>query len=371
MYIYIILFVIWFIFEGIFLSIKKNASDEYKNMIQKKFTFIICFILFIICAFRAYSYKNYVGIDTQTYYSMWNNNLSADTIHDLLNFVHNDEGYYILGWILGKMNFSFVTILILEAIMYVGIMYKFIIKYSKEPLISLLFFICLLFTFSMSTIRQSIAMGICLLAYMLYDKYKHQKLKSLIIYGLLVMLAISFHKSAIIFVPAILIPKIRYNKKIVFIFLAIATLTMIFKTQFSSVFMSLAGDYSQKYASYSITGDNVGTKFYIFVLFFVLLSIIFSKKLSKDSNSDSLIYMMLAMLIIFPAVQSGGAMMRIYYYYYMFAPVYMANTLNCITDKNLKLLAKLLIIVFLVYLFFNGNLVANRLAPYHFSFGDF
>lgn len=370
MCIYIVIFVVWFVFEIIFTSVKKNTSEDYKYIVQKRFTFIICFILFIICAFRSYDYENHIGIDTYTYYSMWNNNLSVNSISDLLNFIQDDQGYYVVGWILGKMNFSFTTILLIETLAYVGVMYKFIIKYSKEPLLSTLFFICLLFTFSMSAIRQSIAMGICLLAYMLYDKYKEKKLKSIIIYGLLVLLAITFHKSAIIFVPAIFISRIKYNKKIIIAFLVIAALTMIFKADFSRIFVSLAGDYSQKYASYVVTGDDVGTKFYIFVLFFVLLNIIFSKKYNKKSNSDSLIYMILTMIIMFPAVQSGGGMMRIYYYYYMFAPVYISNTINGIVDKKFKLLLEISIIVFVTILFFSGNFYGNRLAPYCFSFGN-
>ncbi|MBR3002610.1 MAG: EpsG family protein [Clostridia bacterium] len=370
MLIYYVIIIVWFIIELIYLSKKKKYSVNINESMQKKLIKFLFIILIFVCAFRAYDRQHYIGIDTRGYYESYiqktNYSLQAN---QLIENISGDPGYYLLECFLGYMSLPFNFLLIIEAFVYIGAIYLFIKHYSKDPIFSTLFFICLLFSFSMSTIRQSLAMGICLLAYMLYYKYKERKMKAIITYGLLVMLAISFHKSAIVFVPAILISKIKYNKKLIFVFLSIAALTMIFKNQFANFVISWAGGYSDKYAaSYSVTGDNVGTKFYIFILFFILLNIIFSKKLNKNSESDSLIYMMLTMLIIFPAVQSGGAMMRIYYYYYMFAPVYIANTLNCLADKNLRLIVKLFIIVFLIYLFLNGNFVANRLAPYYFSF---
>lgn len=365
MIIYYSLIATWFIgilYIGLYSSKSRKSKDKAENII----VILLTFIMIVLCGLRAYDWNNYVGIDTYAYATVFSKSSSIKSIEQLFLKEKYDIGYYVLSWIIGISNFKFTVLLIIESLIYVGTMMIFIKKYSKNVMISILTFICLgIYTFSFSTIRQSMAMGLCMIAYLLYDTKKNKQ--GLIYFFIFYALAMTFHLSAIVFLPVILLNKIKYNKKIIFLFLGIAAITMIFKNQFASFVLSLSGELSDKYENYTITGATVGIKLYFFIFAFILLRVLFAKKIADTKENDSLIYMLLTMLVIFPAVQSGGAMMRVYYYYYMFAPVYIMNAIEAVSDKNLKLLVKMLLIVFLLFFFFTTNFKGLHLIPYSFS----
>ena len=343
------------------LELRKQRVNDLHNRL---FTILILYMI-VLCGFRSYDATYHVGIDTYAYYKSYMQKGSYQIL-DILQEDFNDKGYVLLQAILAKLNCKFWVLLTLSAVVYVGGMAWYIKKYSKNCWMSIFIFLALgLYTFAFSGIRQTIAMGLCMIAYMLANKIPGWK--GFLVYIGITYVAHTIHASAIIFLPVYFLQKIPYKTITVFIFLGIAGLTMLFKNQFANLIFQLAIETSDKYEGYAIV-ENAGAGFllYLFIFMTVVLRLLASGSMNEVAQKDNSVYLLLCMLILFPATQSGGAMMRIYYYYYMFIIVYLPNVLESIDDLKTKQFAYLMLSVFLLWFYISGNYSSLMLIPYHF-----
>lgn len=339
-------------------------EQRVKNTQNRLFVMLIIYMI-VLCGFRAYDSTYHVGIDTYAYYESY---MRAEEyeIRDIIHAELNDKGYVLLQCIMSKLNCEFWMLLTLSTVIYIGGMAWYIKKYSKNYWMSIFIFLALgLYTFAFSGIRQAMAMGICMIAYMLSNKITGWK--GFAVFVGLTYLASSFHASALIFLPVYFVQKIPYKTVTVFIFLGVAGLTMLFKNQFANLILQLAIETSDKYEGYEIV-ENAGAGFllYLFIFMTVVLRLLASGSMNEVAQKDNSVYLLLCMLILFPATQSGGAMMRIYYYYYMFIIVYLPNVLESIDDLKTKQFAYLMLSVFLLWFYISGNYSSLMLIPYHF-----
>ena len=345
------------------LTIAEKSARQYK--LEKKLYSIIVLYMIFLCGFRAYGSMNHVGIDTNAYYSGY---LVRGTmsIGDIFSEETNDRGYALIEWFLSKIGAPFWVLLLSCSIIYVGTMAWYIHAESKSIWMSLFVFVGMsLYIFGFSAIRQSIAMGICMGAYMLTQRVSGWK--SFLGFVVLVWSASTIHASAIVFLPAYFLGKVPYRNTTVVFMLGVAAITMLFKNQFASLIIKLAVETSDKYENYEIIENaGAGILLYLFILATVVLRLLVAGGMAEAGKTDNSAYFLLFMLILFPAVQSGGAMMRIYYYYYMFLIVYLPNTLESIGDRKTKQLAYILLTFFLIYYYSTTSLETMKLLPYKF-----
>ncbi len=348
-----------------------NDDGVGLNKNQKIWFCAIIIYMIFLCAFRAYGRIYYIGIDTYGYYENYIQiDKSFNSISAIINSHGKDIGYKIVIWVLKKLHFDFTIALTLFSLAYVGIVGIYIYKYSKNMIVSIIVFASLgLYTFAFSAIRQSIAMGLCLAAYMLDDKYKG--IKGFVYFVLFVAAAFKIHTSAVVFAPAYVIGKLPYRRSTIFVFMGIAAATMAFKGQFANFIMRLGADVAEHYEGYGssvlVKERNAGMRLYMLVAALITLRLIFSKKISNNARNDSLIYMMLFMLILFPATQGGGAMMRIYYYYYIFIITFVPNTVENIKEHRDRIIIYTFLIAFFMYFFYST--LSNKtlmITPYRF-----
>lgn len=341
------------------------------NKDQKVWFCTIIIYMIILCAFRAYGSTNHIGIDTYGYYKSYSSiDKTYNGILDIIQSHDKDIGYKVIMWVFNKFRINFTVVLTLFSLVYVGIVGIYIYKYSKNMIVSIIVFAGLgLYTFAFSAIRQSIAMGLCLAAYMLDDKYKG--FKGFVCFALLVAAASTIHASAVVFAPAYVLGKLPYKRSTLFVLIGIAAATMVFKGKFANFIMRLGADVAEHYEGYGssvlVNERNAGMRLYMLVAALVALRLAFSKKISNNARNDSLIYMMLFMLILFPATQGGGAMMRIYYYYYIFIITFVPNTVEGMQDYRERLLIYILLIAFFLYFFY--GILSNKtlmIMPYRF-----
>lgn len=343
-----------------------EKKQRNKKMERHLYILVVLYMIFI-CGFRAYGAMNHIGIDTYGYYQAYQSNI-AIPFFDIFNEDVEDKGYVLLTWCFAKVGVNFTVFLSLAAAIYIGMLALYIHRCSKSRWMSLFVFVGMgLYFFAFSTIRQSIAMGICMGAYMLSQKVSGWK--GFLGFAVLVWIASTIHASAIVFLPAYFLEKLPYRNITVIFMLAVAAITMLFKNQLSGLLMQLAIETSDKYENYAadITENaGAGMMLYLFVLATVVLRLLVSGGMSETAKKDNSVYFLLFMLILFPAVQSGGAMMRIYYYYYMFLIVYLPNTLESIGDRKTKQLAYILLTFFLIYYYSTTSFETMKLLPYHF-----
>ena len=183
--------------------IERNQNHGLDN--KKQYSLKISIILIgVLTGFRGIE----IGLDTRAYSTLytWVDNATWDQFDRLWI----EPGYFFLTKVcstLLKLNYHQFLILV-SALLY-GSLYRFIKRYSRDTLISLLvFFAFNCFAFSMSGIRNSLALAICIDIIPLLEK---RSVKNAIIYELFVLAAFFFHKSAIIcaIVPLLVWPKKR------------------------------------------------------------------------------------------------------------------------------------------------------------------
>lgn len=144
----------------------------------------------------------------------------------------------------------------------------FIYRFSDQPLISLLLMLALFFSFTLTGLRQAMAMAILFFAYrfMLEKKLSH--------FIIAVIIASLFHSTAIIFLPAYFIAKLRLGWK-QFVAIAIA---LVVALAFPSLFVNTIEwlGFSEGY------DDTLNWSGYIIQLFMLVFCAFSLSDLSKD-----------------------------------------------------------------------------------------
>ena len=188
----------------------KINLNGYINCKQKKFfVILVCIELIFFVGIRATD----IGADTTVYINALNyykklpNNqiLGAKLVYPF-DF---EIGYFMLVKICAWFSMEETTFLCLIAcIIYIPI-FKFILKYSENPLLSILtYFAFGYFEYSLGIFRQMIALSIIIIG------FNYLKKRNFIKYLLIVLLAMTFHTTAIIILPLYWIYQIDIKNKL-------------------------------------------------------------------------------------------------------------------------------------------------------------
>lgn len=165
-------------------------SFNIKNIQKAKFIFcsISCLLVSLFQGYRSFT----VGTDLSSYIPSYR--IIGERITDYKNlmFLNYEPGYvaynkilYILG--LNERGFLLVTAFVIQ-----GFIFYTIYKNSKKPLLSILvYFAFSNFIMTFSGLRQAIAMGLC------FYVYRFIKDRKLIYFIINILIASSFHTSAI------------------------------------------------------------------------------------------------------------------------------------------------------------------------------
>lgn len=170
---------------------------------KKKFNIqIYMFLCCISIIFFAGMRSPYFGSpDTEAYTRFFDNqkNVSFNSLIKLwsmspIDFMQKEGGFQLFMWGCAQIfNNSQIFILLTSAIMTLCVA-RFISTQSDDVTLSWLTYVCLgLMTFNMNGLRQGLAMSICLIS------YEFAKRRKLLPFLLIVLLAMTFHRSSIIY----------------------------------------------------------------------------------------------------------------------------------------------------------------------------
>ena len=306
--------------------------------------------LFLLMACRAES----VGTDLIRYIEQYS------YIHNIKAFqTRTEPGFVIFEKILsffGVGNHGYiVTVSFIISASFGWFFYKYANKYAKAMALSFfLHFTIGLFVFTLTGIRQSLAISISLFAL-------HFALqRKLIVYLLLVLLAISFHRSALVFAPVYILVniKIRSYKTIAMLIAAIIVLIFV-RQQVFSILGSLSIDsYSDKYQGY-LEGDNKSKLSILLVIFKILLpfSVIlfwrFQKRKIREVTRAEKAFLILALVGAGFTVLSLNLSIinRFSYYFFSYAILLFVNALKDFKSKEVKDILTFIIIIACVLFF--------------------
>lgn len=221
-------------------------------------------ILFLFGAFRATSVGTDVKVYADTY--LFLPNISFEEIFKSQTIVSIDPIYYSFLKVLTYINDSpQFMLIIISAIVAVSVSY-FIYKNSLNPLLSFLIFICLrYYAFTLTGLRQAVALAIVLVS------YKYLKEKKLMKFLFVICLAAMFHKSALIFIIAYPIANIKSTKKLNIVVLLTLSLNYITDSLIMKLMVKIPVLNHYEVYLFSNDGGNAGTTLlfiYLIILFF-------------------------------------------------------------------------------------------------------
>lgn len=200
---------------------------------KRKLVFLASIQMAIILAFRSAN----VGADYGNYEMAFK--YIADIPHFLdlikrLNLVSYAEltsqfkmesGWVMLNWLVSRLGFGYRFVMIVYAFFIMVSVGYFIYKYSYKPWLSFFIFSTLgMFEFCFVSVRQNIAMAILLWAFVFMEKKSYLKVVVALI------IAYSFHHTAIIFFGVIILSRIAVSKRRIGIWLVAVLIVTALET---------------------------------------------------------------------------------------------------------------------------------------------
>lgn len=350
------IFYLFILFILILFSIKAN-NNSVKGKSNKFLTISIGLFFIFICGLRS----NIVGNDTEKYLELYDSiNFSSSDIY----FERFESGFIYLVKFLGGFNLSSQSLLIISSIIIWSGIIRFLLKNSINPGFSYYLIVTFGFlAFFMSGIRESLAISICLIG------FEYVKSKKIIPFIILILLASSFHLSALIFIfiyPAFH-ARFRLRTKIMIIFSSIIIMKYI------NIIMLYVIRYIPKYASYLNTVYNNGIirvasiLNLLIVLVIYILGKIYNDKLKNYTYDGylNIFFMSIPLLIV---SLNFNLIDRLANYYDIFILIIIPNIIANRNNKNNKIISIIVIIAFLIY-FISIQLIRpdwNSIYPYKF-----
>lgn len=189
----------------IFLCIfREDAQSSEKG--KKKIFLVALLPVFVLIAFKSSQMGNDTGSYLETYGIVSSERIFG-TIDSDFGYDRIELGYkYFILFLSGIFPNPQVLSIATSLIVCIAL-YKFISRNATNRSLALFFFVTLgFFQFAMSGIRQTIAISIFLLG------FKFVQEKKLFKFILIVLLAMSFHKSAIVFAPIYLVANMNVSR---------------------------------------------------------------------------------------------------------------------------------------------------------------
>lgn len=298
-------------------------------------------ILILYASLRAHHLQPDIPIYVR-YYEIYAER-TYDEIISIFNSDVKDPFYYFVGWLFSRVFRNAQFWLAAVAIFYNIAIGVFVYRESNNPLISIIAFISLTyFEFSLSGLRQTIAMGFIVLSYF---SLKYKRLKEFLI---LVLIASLFHKSALIFLIVYPIAHFKVGKT--HLAIAIVALALFFSGQ------SYIRDFLMKYledTQYEGYIDRtVGLTFSGFIIqlaIFIFCLLYYSAVVEKHKHANVL-YNLAFLGLIFQLFSSMIAeIFRVSMYFSIFNIALIPLAISAEGDKKMRSLEMYSILGVLIF----------------------
>jgi uncharacterized integral membrane protein len=336
---------------SVLFSNKSNLTGHTRT--KKIYCVILGFILFLIAALRSTSVGNDSGQYAWHFY-----HLQQLDFQGIIDYYQSELGFYFLVKVLTFISSNHQIMFTFIGALYAYSISRFIYKYSKDPMVSFIMLIPMMyFAFSLTGLRQTFAISILLIS---IDYIIERRL---IKYLLIVFLASLFHQSALLFAPAYIIK----NREITFkkILLYLAFIPVVY---FLRPFIIATVQYFL-YSSYNIDlSQSAGGWTTLFVYILILItSIIFKSQLEKEDVNYSLFFsMMYAGTLIQMFVPLEPNIFRVNMYYNIASIILIPAILKTQKDKVSKLIAYTIFFVLMGVQYYMFTFNAAGVQPYKF-----
>lgn len=334
------------------LVVQLYFRNIYVDKEQKRnFLIIVGIFLFLFLALRS----RYIGsTDTYNYYNMMIRAINSEKWDLYYNENGVEKGFQLFTFLLSRVFRNPQWIIVVSSALYVVSICYFIYHNSADAPLSMVLYITIgLMVFEMQGMRQAMAMSICLFA------YEAIKRKRLIIYVLLVLLAMQFHRTALVFFIIYPLTKLKYDYKGI----SIVCLGALFSVVFSELIVNVANDvFESKYNRTVNAGGFVATAIYILILIF---TVFFNRELKHSGNNKDLFYTLIVATCCYILRYFGAQAAERISFYFMFSQIaLLPNSMKRMREVE-KAPIRTTIIILAIFLFIY-RLSDSDLIPYYF-----
>lgn len=347
-------FIVFILLQALLILGRGNTPAN-----RKLFCIIGALDLFVIIGFHSVN----VGIDTLSYA----NNFIEISYLPLLK-VFSAQSYMEVGFLLYNKLLSYITLhpqilfMASGAIIAASVM-RFIYRNTALPLLALLIYVSAAgdFYWTLTAIRQSLAIAVTLFAFEAVQKRK------LFIFLILILIAASFHKSALCLLPLYPLYNIKFNIKTFFLGLFAAVLIFI---NMEFILNSLRGYIS----SYQVYLDSSGISYLTDVFIRVLLLcfpifILFITRKKADKDFNIFLWAAFLSLIFSVFIFKLEMLIRFRLYFSIYSIVLIPKAFELISQKNTKIIFMSLFLFFTVLYTqraVTNIALSNNFLPYEF-----
>lgn len=341
----------------LFFLIPRKLIFRNNNSWRKIYVALCGLFLFLMIALRHYSVGS---TDSLNYYNNWGmlRDSSFSQMWAMAEQSKMETGYLFTVWILSRVFYWQQFVFIFSGLLFTVAVCRFLYKNCDNLLIGFTMFICLgLYTFIVQGLRQTVAMSICLFS---IEFCKRRNFKCFLAFVLLIILAMQYHQTAIVFFPIYFL----YGKKLN----SIWTLAILFGyaiiLYFSGYIIDVANDIFDRNYHRAIDGGGfVAVAIYLIVLAVGVLSS--SREDKENKNFSFFIHLTIIGTVIFLMRYVGTLAAERISFYFMFGQlVILPNTVQRFESKTKKIL--IFLIIMLSVALFAYRLSSSDLIPYLF-----
>ncbi len=321
----------------------KLVSGSYQN--KKRFFVISSAIPFVLMI--ALRHKS-VGADTVRYWADYERGRGADFLEIFTDYGDN-KAYYWISEIFSDNNIPIQIWFGFIGLLYIGVSFYIIYKYSEDPLISVVMFTIVGgFGFAMAGLKQTLAMVFTLLAFIQLQN------KRPIRFFIFVALGSLFHLTALVMLLAFPLSYIKSTKIQVPLYSVLTFLAFFNAIPILERVLSLLDN--DHYASYLLSEKQYTLTDFFVQLLILLVSLFYKSKLEKENNLSPL-FTMVFLGVMFQAYASEIAhLFRLSLYFKPFGMILLPNALNKEENPKIRTLLRLgVIIVFVAYLLYQQS----------------
>lgn len=301
----------------------------------------------------------HVGTDLSAYLPIFHSLKNGESVQIISqHFTSMELGYLYLNNVISLLNVGDTGFLIIiSAVIHVPLFF-YLKNVPNDKLLSLFFYYCvILFAFSFSGLRQAIAVSIVTSSFVFLFRGSY-----ILFYGL-VLLASSFHVSALVAILAHPASKINISNRLL---LLVSMLGAIFFILRESVLKGIVSMTLDKYSSQTFTSSNNS---FSMLIVFVMIYIVshYASRINDDKTFN--ICRNIFLIAIFIQVTASVSMtaMRAGFYFLIVGGILLERVYLKISVAEHRILARVAMLTMLI-LFFFYTASSSPLADYEFIF---
>lgn len=316
---------IFFLFLAHRLHLKRTTNSITFNMSKHNLARILLYSIAFVIPFLVAALRYQVGGDWHSYYGLfWWVNQGVNT-HMEVGF---EAIYRITGFFTTNALYSFAIVSFLTLLP----VYMTIKNYSVSPAISYFLFFTLGFYFqAFTSLRSYLAAAVCFWA------FKHLKSGNMLFYVICVLVASSFHISAIIMLPVGFILRIRMRASYYMIMFLFGVLITIFHEPLFYILTSFIWTAYREILYFHISYWNI-----LLSSIVTLGCVVYYKKMIAKPSNIILINSSIFSFLLYATMSgwTGFALSRIALYMNMFHILTIPEIINCEENKKVRILYK-------------------------------